>query len=163
MKSKSILLGVGLLLVLFGLLKPDLSGILTKPSPSSVVVIVEKPSDPNLLKACDDVIRALSVDSARKFDGQRLSSLYADLSQLISLDGDDMVIKNTEEIRQANSLSGVLLRLDMKGKYPELAKATQSVVVSAIGDDVLELDENLRSKASEAFKALSWACQEGSK
>lgn len=163
MKSKYILLSLGLILVAIGLFKPDLTNILQRPDPSVVAIAIDKPSDSNLLKACDDVVKALSVDNSRKFDGQRLSSLYSDLAQLIQLDGQDMVIKNTEEIRQANSLSGVLLKLDMKGKYPELAKATQNVVVTAIGDDVLELDETLRIKAVDAFKALAWACQEGSK
>jgi hypothetical protein len=85
------------------------------------------------------------------------------ISTLISLDGENEAIKNTEEIRQSNKLIGPMLKLDIKGKYPELAKASQDLIVSVIGDDVLLLDKDLRIKASEAFKALAWAYNEGAK
>ena len=93
----------------------------------------------------------------------RLRDLYLDLAQLITLDGDDLVIKNTEEIRQANSLAGVMLRLDIKGKYTDLASTCNDLIVTAIGDDNINLSPELRTKAVEAFKALAWGCNEGSK
>lgn len=161
MNSKNILLLIAGVLVLFGLLKPNLNNIY--PTPSKSVVVVEKPTDENVLNACDAVVKALSVSSDRHTDGKRLSSLYMDISSLIELDGENSVIKNTEEIKQANSLSGLLLKLDMKGKYTDLSKATQSVIVSSIGDDIVELDDSLRAKAVKAFRALAWACEEGSK
>lgn len=161
MQSK-VLLGFAVALIAIGLLKPNLSNFLDKPDNVSVVVI-QKPTNEALLSLCPNVVKALSVSSDRKTDGQRLSSLYNDVAFLIELDGEDCVIKNTEEIRQANSISGSLLKLDIKGKYPELVKATQAIVVAAIGDDAVELDDNLRAKAVEAFRVLAWACQEGSK
>ena len=74
-----------------------------------------------------------------------------------------MVVKNTEEVRQANKLAGVMLKLDIKGKYPELAKATNAVIVASLGDDSLMLDDKLRQQAVDGFKALAWACLEGAK
>jgi hypothetical protein len=44
-----------------------------------------------------------------------------------------------------------------------LSDATQAVILSEVGDDIVPLDEELRTKAVKAFMALSWACSEGSK
>jgi hypothetical protein len=164
MNTKNLVLVLAALLIVIGLFKPDLSKFinLSKPSNNSAVV-VDKPSNTDILDECQEVIDALKADSDRKTDGVRLASLYNDLATLVSLDGEDLVLKNTEEIRQANKLAGVMLKLDIKGKYPELAKALQSVVVANIGDDSVLLDSELRTQASEAFKALAWACFEGSK
>ena len=74
-----------------------------------------------------------------------------------------MVIKNTEEIRQANSLAGTMLRLDIKGKYPNLAKEATEVIVASIGDDNINLSPELRTKAADGFNALAWAYNEASK
>lgn len=162
MKNLALLLAV--ILIVVGLLKPDLSKLLDNKVPNSVVsVSVEKPSDPEILDECEAVIDALKEDNDRKTDGKRLASLYVDMATLVGLDGDNMVLKNTEEIRQANRLSGAMLRLDIKGKYPKLAKAAESVVVSSVGDDSVLLDSKLRQKAVDGFNALAWACLEGSK
>ena len=160
---KNLLLVVAGILIVIGLFKPDLSSVI-KPSPiNENVVAIEKPSNTEILDECQDVIDALKADSDRKVDGQRLASLYNDLATLVGLDGEDLVIKNTEEIRQANRLSGAMLKLDIKGKYPKLAKATNSVIVSSIGDDSVMLDAKLRQGAADGFKALAWACQQGAK
>lgn len=166
MNSKNLVLVIAALLIGIGLLKPDLSkwvGGSTKPVDNPLTVVVNKPSDPEILDECEAVIRALKADSDRKVDGLRLALLYNDMATLVNLDGDDMVIKNTEEIRQANKLAGGMLKLDIKGKYPDLAKAAESVVVSSIGDDSVMLDSKLRQGAVDGFKALAWACYEGSK
>lgn len=164
MNTKNLILALAALLIVVGLFKPDLSKFInpSKPSNNSVVV-VDKPSNPEILDECQEVIDALKTDSDRKTDGVRLASLYNDLATLVSLDGEDLVLKNTEEIRQANKLAGAMLRLDIKGKYPKLAKAAEKVVVSSIGDDSVMLDEKLRQGAVDGFKALSWACLEGAK
>jgi hypothetical protein len=73
------------------------------------------------------------------------------------------VVKNTDEIRQANSIAGPMLRLDMKNKYKGLSKESQDVVIAAIGDDNIALSKELRPKAVEGFNALAWAYNEGSK
>lgn len=162
MKNLALLLAAVLIVV--GLLKPDLSNFTGGKTPSNIVVVsVDKPSDPEILDECEAVIDALKEDSDRKTDGKRLASLYVDMATLVSLDGDNMVLKNTEEIRQANRLSGAMLRLDIKGKYPKLAKAAESVVVSSIGDDSVLLDSKLRQRAVDGFNALAWACLEGAK
>jgi hypothetical protein len=162
MNSKFLLI-VAAVLVIFGLLKPNLNSFIPSRPDNVSIVVVEKPSNPDLLEATKPVIEALSLDPERTTDGKRLAELYNDLATLVQLDGENTVIKNTEEISQANAISGLLLRLDIKGKYPELARAAKDLMVKAIGDDMVELDTTLRSKAVEGFKALSWACLEGSK
>jgi hypothetical protein len=161
---KNVLLGLGAVLIVLGLLKPDLSAIFSRPSVDNTsVVVVEKPSNPEILDECQEVINALKADSDRKVDGKRLASLYLDMATLVSLDGEDQVVKDTESIRQANKLAGVMLRLDLKGKYPDLKDAAQKLVVASIGDDNVLLDNKLRQGAVDGFKALAWACDQGSK
>lgn len=164
--NNKILLGVGVALIAIGLFKPDLSnwintgGTVTRPS----VVVIEKPSDKDLEIMALKVVDALRAGgSSRKTDGVKLAELYNDLATLISLNGEDTVIKNTEEIRQANSLAGLMLKMDMKGKYSNLAKSCNDLIVSIIGDDSVPLTDALRTKSVDGFRALSWACNEGSK
>ena len=163
MKLKHLLLVCGSLLVLVGLIKPDLSKLIPSNNPTNSVVI-ETPMDSNIRAQADELVALLkSFGSDVKGDALRLRDLYLDLATLISLDGTDQVVKNTEEIRQANSLAGMMLRLDIKDKYSNLAKEAKDVIVAAIGDDQVLLSAELRAKAVEGFKALAWACNEGSK
>jgi hypothetical protein len=162
MNQKNILLGLAGLLVIIGLLKPEFSNILN-PRPSVVDVLeLPTPTDPTVKKEADDVV-VLLKEAGAKGDAKRLRDLYIDLAKLVEIDGEDEVIKSTEEIRQANSLAGVMLKLDMKGKYPNLAKEAKEVVVASIGDDQILLSKELRVKAVEGLNALAWACNTGSK
>lgn len=163
MKSKTLILASGIILLIIGILKPDLSFI-TKNNNSNIVVdeiiVVSPPADAKLREICQPIIETLK-GSAK--DARRLSNTFLDIARLIELDGEDMVIKNTEEIKQANGLVGPMLRLDIKGKYPSLSKNCQAVLVNQIGDDNVTLTKELRNSAVEAFRALGWACYEGSK
>ena len=160
--EKKILLALGGLLIVLGLFKPEFSNIL-KPRPSVVDVLeLPEPTDEAVKKEADDVV-ALLKEVGAKSDARRLRDLYLDLAKLVEIDGEDEVIKSTEEIRQANSLAGVMLKLDIKGKYPNLAKEAKEVVVAAIGDDQILLSKELRAKAVEGLNALAWACNLGSK
>ena len=163
MNQKNILLGLAGLLVIIGLLKPEFSNILGPNKPATVDVLeLSEPTDPAVKKEADDVVSVLK-EAGAKVDARRLRDLYMDLAKLVELDGENEVVKSTEEIRQANSLAGVMLRLDIKGKYPDLAKETKEVVVAAIGDDQILLSKELRVKAVEGLNALAWACNTGSK
>lgn len=159
MNNKTLLI-VAALLITVGLVKP--ANFNWKPNVDNkpVSVDVVKPTNKDLLDSCLDVIKILK---GGKSDAKRLSSLYNDLALLVSLDGEDEVVKTTDEVRQANSLSGVMLRLDVKNKYKGLSSACNNVMISAIGDDSVLLDKSLRSKAVDGFKALAWACNEASK
>jgi hypothetical protein len=161
--DKKILLGLAGLLILIGLLKPEFPNILGPNKPSVVDVLeLSAPTDEAVKKEAEDVVTLLK-EAGAKNDAKRLRDLYIDLAKLVELDGEDEVVKSTEEIRQANSLAGVMLRLDMKGKYPNLAKESKEVVVAAIGDDQIPLSKELRVKAVEGLNALAWACNTGSK
>lgn len=164
MKDKLLLAAAGLLIV-FSLSSSNFSlpnWINTRPSVVDSVVIPSISEDNQLL--VNPIVESFLNGSAdRTLDAKRLASLYMDLSTLIELDGEDLVVKNTEDVRQANSLSGVMLRLNIKDKYPNLSKNCNEYLTSVLGEDVVELDENLRQKASNAFINLAWACNEGSK
>jgi hypothetical protein len=163
MNQKNILLGLAALLIVIGLFKPEFSNILGPNKPVSVDVLeLPEPTSQSVKKEADDVV-VLLKEAGAKSDARRLRDLYIDLAKLVELDGEDEVIKSTEEIRQANSLAGVMLRLDIKGKYPDLAKETKEVVVASIGDDQILLSKELRAKAVEGLNALAWACNMGSK
>jgi len=56
-----------------------------------------------------------------------------------------------------------MLHLNIKDKYVDLAESNQALIVDAIGDDNIPLTKELRKKAVDAFMALAWACNEGSK
>lgn len=161
--NKKILLAIGVLLILVGLIKVDITNLIpTVPQTVDVMELAE-PTDPNVKKEAEEIIALVKSYSGNKTDFKRLRDLMLDLGRLVELDGENEVIKNTDEIRQANSLAGVMLRLDIKGKYPDLAKESKEVVIAAIGDDDIPLSKELRPKAVQGFNALAWAYNEGSK
>lgn len=164
MKSK-VLLGLGLLLVMLGIFKPNISSNISPIINSNNHYVIDAPSDNNVLSATQEVVEILNNSSEynKKDDFMRLSSLYLDIANLIELDNDDMVVKDTQAIRQVNKLCGLMLRLDIKDKYEGLPEKLQNVVTTAIGQDDVILDTELRHKASDAFRALSWAFYEGFK
>lgn len=166
MNSKFLLIVAGIL-IFIGLTKPNIGNILPINNPVRVdsIVVITPPSDSALKDQCQNIIEILkgATSSDRAKDGKRLSELYMDLATLIELDKEDEIIKTTEEIRQANSLSGLMLRMNIQGKYPGLGDAAHNVMVSQIGEDVAPLDAGLRQKAVDAFRALAWAFNEGTK
>lgn len=164
MKNNNLVLVIAGLLILVGLTKFDLSKLNVLPNRPVAVDVLElpKPTDEAILKEASDVLQVVQKQVS-KTDARRLRDLTLDIRKLVELDGEDEVIRNTEEIRQANSLAGVMLRMDIKGKYADLAKECKEVIVAAIGDDQIVLTPTLRSKALDGFDALAWALNEGSK
>lgn len=161
-RTKIILLIIGSALIVLGLIKPKFNPVIDTHN-VDVLELIE-PSDENLKKEALDVFTIFKkAGASSKNDSKKLRDLYLDLAQLISLDGNDLVIKNTEEIRQANSIAGAMFRLNIKDKYPELSKEANDVVLVALGDDHINLTPQLRTKAVEAFDALAWACNESNK
>lgn len=165
MNNKVLLIVAGLL-ILLGVAKINLGGlnpfVNNRPEILDVMELTA-PTDENVKKEAQDVIDLLKKSSGSKNDFKRLRDLTLDLGRLVELDGEDLVIKNTDEIRQANSIAGVMLRLDIKGKYPDLAKEAKEVIVAGIGDDNVPLTPDLRKKAVESFNGLAWAYNESSK
>ncbi len=162
--NKNTLLIIAGLLIIIGLVKPDFSKLLNNNGTvinKPVIGELEEPSDENIKKECEDVAKILR--NGLSTDAGRLRDLYIDLAKLIELDGEDLVIKDTEAIRQANSLAGTMLKLDIKGKYPNLASEAKEVIVAVIGDDSVLLSPELRKQSASAFRYLAWACNEGTK
>lgn len=164
--NKKVLLAIAAALVLVGFFKPDLSNLTNILNPVSVVdtTTIDAPTDEVLKDKCASVISAFkAAGSSRYKDAKRLGDLYSDLATLIELEGENTVVKTTDEIRQANSLSGIMLRMNIKNEYDNLSAATNGVVVAGIGSDNIILNSELRKKAVDSFKALAWACYEGAK
>jgi hypothetical protein len=162
--SKNILLLIGTILIVLGVLTKFNIGSFLPNRPSNIDVMeLMEPSDSNVKKEADDIVKLLKSSNGSKSDFKKLRDLSLDLGKLVELDGENLVIKNTEEIRQANSIAGVMLKLDIKGKYPSLAKEAKEVIVAAIGDDNINLSPELRVKAVNGFNALAWAYNEASK
>jgi hypothetical protein len=161
--NKTYLLLMGLIMLAIGLIKPDLSylnNLVNNINNHSVVDFhVDEPSDLNLKNACEPIINIMksSKESSKKYDAQKLSSLYRDIASLIQLDAEDLVIKSTLEIREANKLAGLLSKLNLSGRYPELATECDRLVVIGIGDEDVVLDNETRKKSVDTFNALSWA------
>jgi hypothetical protein len=153
MNNAKLLLIIGLILVIVGWFKPDVSSVFPNKNSNIDVMELAAPTDAHIKE----------YKSADKRDFKRLRDLYLDLGRLVELDGEDEVITSTEELRQANKLTGVMLRLDIKGKYPDLAKECKDVIVAAVGDDEIKLSTELRPKGVEGFNGLAWSFNEGSK
>jgi hypothetical protein len=151
----TILLILGGLLILIGLVSPNLGKLSILDNSNATYV---KPSDPVLLQLTESVVSSLGNGGD---DALALANLYNDIATLIEIDQD--IIKNTEEIREANRISGHMLNLGIKDKYPNLGESANKLVVTYIGDDNAALSPELRKKSVEAFRALAWACREGSK
>lgn len=164
--NNKFLLVVGLILLTLGIFKPTFI-LSNNNQPNNVLenYVIDAPADSLILDKATEVITLMQKvsDSTKKSDCLKLSSLYSDIATLIEIDDEDQVITKTQEIKQANSLCGKMLRLNIKDKYPNLAETSRNVIVAAIGDDDILLDDNTRSKAVEAFRALSWAFYESSK
>lgn len=160
-KQNRILLVFSALLIGIGLIGPYVELMPNKQQCNSVVLNLTKPSDPQLLDSTVSVIDSLKSGNGSKSDCLALASLYNDIATLIEL--DNSIIKNTEEIREANRLSGGMLKLDIKNKYPGFSEAATNLVVKHIGDDNVVLSEELRQKSAEAFRALAWSCNEVTK
>jgi hypothetical protein len=166
MSKKTIVLLIGAALIGIGLLKPDLSFLynLTTISVATDRLDIKVPTDTVIKEKAIEVTKALKTGSKdRKYDGVELAKLYRDLALLIKMDNENQIIKTTDEIREANSVSGMLLNLNLVDKYPDLAESCENVVVTAIGLDNIPVSAEIRSKTVEAFEALSWATYEGSK
>jgi hypothetical protein len=160
--SNNVLLILGVLLIGYGLVGPSLKNIVVNKPVNTVNVVM--PLDTVLKENCEKVTDTFKKGSGDKsYDGVKLASLYSDLAKLISLDDNNEVIKNTDEIREANRLAGKLYDLNLEGKYPDLASKTNDVIIKYIGDDNVALDKELRKKAVDAFNGLAWAFYEGSK
>lgn len=158
--TKVLLLLVAIGLVGYSVYKPEFN---VKPIPTSVDVMVVPEPASNLKPLAEKVVDILVSVPDHKTDCKKLRDLYIDLSTLISLDAENEVVTTSEEVRQANSLAGLMLRLDIKAKYKDLSIATKDVIIAAIGDDLIVLNSDLRKQAELGFMALAWACNEASK
>lgn len=166
MSKEKILLILASVLILVGLFKPDFSewsSVIGKPS-AVATVKVDAPENEELLSLAKQVTECFKNGSNdRKTEALRLANLYYDIATLVSLDKEDVVIENTEAIRQANILAGSMLKLNIRDKYEGLSEAAENLVTSAIGTENVKLTDELREKSVGVFLALSWACLEGSK
>lgn len=153
-KNNFILLLIGCILLFVGFFGSNIGALSVLPQSSTSFT---KPSDTKLVELAQPVIVALDNSGN---DGLVLANLYNDLATLIEIDQE--IIKNTEEIREANRIGGSMLKLGIKDKYPDLAEAANNMVVAYLGDDNVALSPELRQKSVDVFRALAWACKEGS-
>jgi len=163
MKNNAILI-IGVAILLFGLFGNDINlPNLNIYNNTSVEYITEKPDNKELLDQANDIVDIIksNYSDSSKEECLKLAALYYDLSILISLDKEDEVITDTASIQEANSLAGKMLKLDIKGKYPGLAEAAKNLVIIAIGEEDVSLNDESRSAAKDAFESLSWAFYQG--
>lgn len=164
MKNK-FLLCIGISMLSFGLLKDRLPSIdamsFLNYGGSTNIYITESPEETNLLYNANALIDILENNNSptKREECLKLSALYRDLSVLISL--EDSPITDTASIREANTLCGKMLNLNIKDKYPGLAEAAKSLLIDSVGEDDVSLTAENRQRAVAAFEALSWAFYEG--
>lgn len=163
MNNKNLLLLLGLVLIGIGFFKPNINLGIKNPINNVVNVEVDKPNDPSLLALAQTLTETIRTSNVSKADCLRLANVCFDMGTLVGLDGSSEVLKNTEEIRQANRLTGLMLRMDINKKYPGLAEAMNKTVIAYIGNDIVVLNPDLRNKSVNVFQALAWAFIQGSK
>lgn len=164
MNNKAILL-VGIALIAIGFFKPDLSSVIPSGGKTTItvpVIEVAEPTDPELKEKALKVAELLSGPNSKQ-DAAKLSELWDDLASLIAMDEENEIVKTTAEIREANSVSGQLMNLKLQNEYEGLAEAAKNIVVDSIGDDNIIINEEIRNKAVDAFRALSWGAYQGAK
>lgn len=164
MNNKLVLI-IGLALIAFSYSDIDLNLLPWGNIEPSASYVVDPPSDETLLVDCKNIVGILQQynGSTSRQDCIKLSSLFYDMSVLLSLDNNDKVISSTEDILNANTLAGKMLGLNIKGKYPGLAEVSEQLLTNSIGKENVTLNEDLRQSAVEAFQGLSWAFYQGSK
>lgn len=164
--NNKVALVIGAVLIAVGIFKPDLSSFIPHRGGGTVVtpdvVAPAEPVDPELKEKALAISKFFDGPGSRE-DAMKLSGLWADLAGLIEMDSDNEVVKTTAEIREANSVSGKLMNLQMKGKYNGLAQAAEQVVVDAVGKNNVVINEETRASAVDAFRALSWGAYMGAK
>jgi len=163
--NNKVLLLVGVVLLGIGFFKPDLPSIIPSiGKPNTVVSVIEvaEPTDPDLREKALKITEILSGPNSKQ-DAAKLSQLWDDLASLIAMDAENEIIKTTAEIREANSVSGQLMNLKLKNQYEGLAETAKSILVDSIGDDNIIINEDIRNKAADAFRALSWGAYQGAK
>lgn len=156
-KQNSILWLVAVLLIGVGFFQPSMPSAMFKPTAT-----ISAPSE-DLQSRCQKLIEIVKSykNADKQVDMKKLMGLYIDLSKLIAINDEDTVIKNTEEIREANRLSGKMSDLNLKDKYEDLGPELNRIVMSYIGDDNEALSPELRQKGVDVFNALAWAINEG--
>ncbi len=156
-KNNGVLWLVAAVLIGVGFFQPSISSVIFKPAAT-----IATPSD-DLQTRCaklTDIVRS-AKNPEKQTDMKKLVGLYIDLAKLISIDDEDTVIKNTEEIREANRLSGRMSDLNIKNKYEDLGPELNSIVLAYIGEDNVVLSPELRQKGVDVFRALAWAINQG--
>lgn len=160
--NNKVLLIIAVALIGLGIMKPDWNWPVV--SIDTPVVIERelkplKPNDKEVLELCNQVIEVLkNGDGNVKLDAPRLRDFYLDLATIYQLDEKEGIIKTTEDIRNANSMAGHMLRMDLNKKYEGYNAACSAVVASQIGTKNIVLDKEIRTKAVQAFLYLAWAC-----
>ena len=123
------------------------------PSAGSSEVFPDKPTDPAILTAAQNVSNELK--NADSNDKLMLARLFREQAKLIA--SDSGVIQTNADIRRANGLIGKVANVQIKGKYSNLAKVLNESTKAVLGDDPVAID---RSKASALFNGFSWAARQ---
>lgn len=162
--QNKLLLSIGIGLIVLGLYNSNVIKIPSTNNNQCRALSIAEPSDPELRALVEPIIDILKSGSDdRKIDGCRLAELYRDMSILIGLDQEDNIIDNTNTIKNANALSAKLLKINLNNKYPDLANTCDNVIKQYVSENDVSLDEELKTKAANAFLALSWAFLQGSR
>ena len=161
--NNKIILGIGALLIVFSLSKPYIDKAIENNNNNVPNVVVVEISDEQKENVQNIVDLLKTGPSERSGACLMLSGLYREMAVLIGLDQEDKIITTTGDIRQANSLSGRILKVELPGDYDNLGGLCSEYVKSQIGDKEVPLDDELRNKAVGAFEALSWAFNEGAR
>ena len=143
------------LLLLSGCIYPPMDSL--KPDPDIKVVpnvTIDFELPPPELKDLVTPLRGIVTD---KKDALKVANFFLEFADVIKRDED--VITTTAMIREGfiRAEKLMLQRTSMVGKYPGFGAAKDNVIKETIGLENVELDDDKRKKAVDAFKAIAWA------
>ena len=143
------------LLLLSGCIYPPVDSL--KPEPDIKIVpniTIDFELPPPELKTLVTPLRNIVTD---KKDALKVANFFLEFADVIKRDTD--VITTTAMIREGfiRAEKLMLQRTSMVGKYPGFGAAKDNVLEAIIGLESVELDDEKRQKAVDAFKAIAWA------
>jgi len=173
----NILLGIGIVIIALFLPKilDSVKNIDTDPSVPIAPVIPQVPCelsnnseliniDFEPVKEPSAEMKVLTADIPLSVTGEdanwdkvRLAQFYAQLSSIIM--NEPGFIRTTGDFRDYYMQTGQInfAGNSLKGKYADLGKVVDDIIVKSIGKQSKEFDNDTRNKVSNIFAAISWS------
>lgn len=159
---------IAIALVAVGLIWPKLKSTISNvdlPKTTSSVVNVDfevMPEPTDALKKTVEGLSSLVTGSPdAENDKIRLAQFYAQLSNVVR--NEPGFITSTGQFRSYNAIVGQInfAGISLKGKYTGLGAKVDQIIMGAIGNENVSLDDAKRKALADVLGAISWELWHG--